>query len=304
MSRGENGALMGLQFTSGSIAACGAVTLTNPFDMLKTRRQLHNELGLSGPSKGGRIGLRDVWRAEGLLGLQRGLLPAYIYQTLMNGTRFMVYEPLRHSLHSSFLSPVPLLCNAAAGAMAGGLAAFIGTPFNLVKTRLQSYSPHFSTGYQHGYSGILPAIRAIIGTDGVAGLYRGVSASLLRTTVGSAAQLASYEWAKELLGVWTGSPTDRWPVQVGAAMSSGVCACLAMNPFDVIMTRLYNQKGHSLYGGVLDCLVKTVRAEGLTALLKGMVPHFVRIGPHTVLTLVLLEQVRSLLRPAFFANQI
>jgi solute carrier family 25 protein 34/35 len=290
----DNVALMGLQFVSGSIAACGAVTITNPFDMLKTRRQLNNELGVGG---GGQISMARVWQLEGLVGLQRGLLPAYIYQILMNGTRFMVYEPTR-LLFQQTLSNNALFCNAMAGAGAGGVAAMIGTPFNLIKTRLQSYSPHFQTGYQHGYTAIFPAIRSIYASEGLWGFYRGASASVLRTTAGSAAQLASYDWFKaHLLRLGF---VDGMSSQLGAAMCSGIVACLIMNPFDVIMTRLYNQKG-GLYSGPLDCAIKTVRVEGTGALWRGLVPHFVRIGPHTALTLVLLEQVRSLLRPIFFA---
>lgn len=296
----SNQKLMALQFVSGSMAACGAVTVTNPFDLLKTRRQLLNELGL-GTGTVQKIRLFDVWTREGIKGLQRGLIPAYGYQILMNGTRFMIYEPSRLMLNRTMFGwgdSTALLANATAGAIAGGTGALIGTPFNLIKTRLQSYSPHFSTGYQHGYSGVTAALRSILAAEGIPGLYRGAMASVMRTTAGSAAQLSSYDWAKmRLAKVFEMSP-DRFTIHLGAAMFSGVLACLMMNPFDVVMTRLYNQKcSGSLYTGVLDCALKTVRREGLAALAKGLVPHFVRVGPHTILTLVLLEQFRSLLRP-------
>lgn len=87
-----------LQFFSASIAACGAVTVTNPFDLLKTRRQLQNELVRAQILKDvqvEKISLRSVWKWEGVGGVYRGILPAYIYQILMNGVRFAVYEPLR-----------------------------------------------------------------------------------------------------------------------------------------------------------------------------------------------------------------
>lgn len=303
--------LMALQFVSGSLAACGAVTVTNPFDMLKTRRQLLNELNRSvGPLHGatsalspppGHLTMRLVWQAEGVRGLQRGLPPAYVYQVLMNGTRFMVYEPLRQwLLAATGLPGHSLLCNASAGAMAGGLAALIGSPFNLIKTRLQSFSPTLPTGYQHGYGGIGEAMRRIFRSEGLAGFYRGVGASVSRTTAGSAAQLAAYDWLKPAVAQASHWSPSSLPVHCVAAMGSGVLACLVMNPFDVVMTRLYNQRAAgALYAGLLDCAQKTVAAEGLGALWKGLVPHFVRIGPHTVLTLVLLEQVRALLRPLF-----
>lgn len=297
----DNGTLklMALQFLSGSMAACGAVTFTNPFDMLKTRRQLYNELKqLSTLQIKSPINMRLVYKMEGVRGLQKGLLAAYSYQILMNGTRFMVYEPLRLALiRATMVANSNVMCNALAGGMAGGIAAFIGSPFNLIKTRLQSYSPHFSTGYQHGYSGIKEAVSKIYTSEGVKGFYRGVSASIMRTTAGSATQLASYDWLKWKISEETGMDVNRFPLHFTSAMTSGVLACLVMNPFDVVMTRLYNQKEGSLYKGFLDCGVKTVRVEGFMALWKGLLPHYVRIGPHTVLTLVLLEQIRSTLKP-------
>ncbi len=330
--------MMALQFTSASLAACGAVTITNPFDMLKTRRQLLNELNRAPPAGaappvGGppRLSLAAIWRVEGLSGLQRGLTAAYFYQILMNGTRFMVYEPVRHSLAGLFAGMPALVlsstsssppaslppqrraeshgANVLAGAFAGAAGAAIGSPFNLIKSRLQSYSPHFATGHQHQYGGrITTAVASIARGEGLLGLYRGVSASIWRTTVGSAFQLASYDACKAHLAALCGgsgeTPSAALAVHTASAMVSGVVACLVMNPFDVVMVRLYNQSSQqALYSGPFNCAYKTVRAEGLLALWKGLVPHYLRVGPHTVIVLVLLEQIRAALRPLFVGGR-
>ena len=47
------------------------------------------------------------------------------------------------------------------------------------------------------------------------------------------------------------------------------------------MSRMYNQNGN-LYNGVLDCLFKTVKTEGVLAIYKGFFAHLARILPHTV----------------------
>ena len=39
-----------------------------------------------------------------------------------------------------------------------------------------------------------------------------------------------------------------------------------------------------------DVLIKIVRKEGVPALWKGFTPCYLRIGPHTVLTFIFLEQ--------------
>jgi solute carrier family 25, member 34/35 len=64
-----------------------------------------------------------------------------------------------------------------------------------------------------------------------------------------------------------------------------------------------------LYANGLDCIVKTVKAEGFAALykvchlikgylhlIKGFSAHYLRIGPHTILTFVFLEQLKALVR--------
>lgn len=61
------------------------------------------------------------------------------------------------------------------------------------------------------------------------------------------------------------------------------------------MSRMYNQNGN-LYQGVFDCLMKTVRTEGLFAIYKGFLPHLARILPHTILTLSLAEQTNKLMK--------
>lgn len=48
------------------------------------------------------------------------------------------------------------------------------------------------------------------------------------------------------------------------------------------------------YTGVLDVLVKTVKAEGVLSLWRGFMPYFLRLGPHTVISLTVLEQFTAL----------
>ena len=47
------------------------------------------------------------------------------------------------------------------------------------------------------------------------------------------------------------------------------------------------------YKGGLDVLAKVVRNEGVLALWKGFTPYYARIGPHTVLTFIFLEQMNK-----------
>ena len=61
----------------------------------------------------------------------------------------------------------------------------------------------------------------------------------------------------------------------------------------MVSTRLYQSAGRATrYRGPVDCLVQTVRGEGISALQKGWLAQYARLGPHTMLTFVFLEQVK------------
>ncbi len=47
------------------------------------------------------------------------------------------------------------------------------------------------------------------------------------------------------------------------------------------------------YRNGLDCLIKTVRAEGVLGFYKGFIPNWLRLGPHTVISFFLFESLRK-----------
>lgn len=59
-----------------------------------------------------------------------------------------------------------------------------------------------------------------------------------------------------------------------ASILTGVVVTTAMNPMDVVSTRIYSQKvvngKGKLYSGVVDCIMKTMKSEGLRGFLQGL----------------------------------
>ncbi|OAJ37047.1 hypothetical protein BDEG_21119 [Batrachochytrium dendrobatidis JEL423] len=303
-------------FVAGALAACGAVTFTNPWEVVKTRLQLQGELqarlakGTNAPPKqypNAFSAFGRIFKAEGFKGIQKGLAPAYIYQTLLNGTRLGLYDPLKAVIQSSVdyaalslsngekvNTPIaPAFAMVTSGAMSGVLGAFIASPLFLIKTRMQSYTKGsiLAVGHQHSYvtKGTLHSLATVYRQGGIKGLWRGVDASMMRTGVGSAVQLSSYDGCKQALlqSGWFDAVHDGHggiALHFMASLATSLLVCIAMNPFDVASTRMYNQhstadgKTGSLYKSGFDCLVKTVRAEGVSALYKGFFAHYLRIG--------------------------
>ncbi|GCC40365.1 hypothetical protein chiPu_0024131, partial [Chiloscyllium punctatum] len=89
--------------------------------------------------------------------------------------------------------------------------------------------------------GVTTAFLTIYRQQGILGLWRGVSAAVPRVMVGSAAQLATFDSAKQLVKDQQWFSNDSWMVGLAGGMMSSVAVVITMTPFDVISTRLYNQ---------------------------------------------------------------
>jgi solute carrier family 25 protein 34/35 len=62
-------------FSIGALAACGAVTFTNPFEVVKTRMQLQGELQTDAKRMYNNAprAFMTIFKNEGLSGIQKGL---------------------------------------------------------------------------------------------------------------------------------------------------------------------------------------------------------------------------------------
>lgn len=287
-------------FVAGGLAACIAVTVTNPIELIKIRMQLQGELSSSVQRiyKNPLQGMAVIFKNEGIRGLQKGLVAAYIYQICLNGSRLGFYEPMRGFLNKMFYPEEEphkvqnVTINVVSGASSGIIGAVLGSPLFLVKTRLQSYSEFIKIGEQTHYTGVWNGLRTIYTKEGFKGLYRGVDAAILRTGAGSSVQLPIYNTAKHFL-LNNDLMKDGTALHLTASTISGIGVAVVMNPWDVILTRIYNQKGN-LYKGPLDCFIKTVRIEGISALYKGFEAQVFRIAPHTIICLTFMEQTMKL----------
>lgn len=256
-------------FIAGAIAACGAVTFTNPIELIKTRMQLQGELSKADKSipklyKNPFQAFSVIYKNEGIRGLQKGLIAGYLYQIGLNGCRFGFYEPGRKVITELIdpdsikdgVVPQALTVNVLAGILSGTAGAIIANPLFLVKTRMQSYSlptkpntqptPNQVVGQQTYYRSPFAGLSQIFKTEGIKGLFRGVDAAVLRTGAGSGVQLPSYFFTKNFVTSHNLVSPDSVLLHFISSSVAGLSVAIVMNPWDVVLTRVYNQKEISI----------------------------------------------------------
>lgn len=173
--------------------------------------------------------------------------------------------------------------------------AFVGTPAEVSLIRMTA-DGRLPLNERRNYTGVFNALARITREEGVLTLWRGCIPTMGRAMVVNAAQLASYSQAKQYL-ISSGYFKEGIQLHFVASMMSGFITTVASMPVDIAKTRLQNMKvsadGKAEYRGTVDVLSRVVRQEGLFALWKGFTPYFCRLGPHTVLTFIFLEQMNS-----------
>jgi len=81
---------------------------------------------------------------------------------------------------------------------------------------------------------------------------------------------------------------------VVGSLISGLVSAVVSTPVDVIKTRLMNQPaGKKLYSGMLDCAVKTVRAEGAIGMYAGFLPAYTRLAPWQLVFFLCFESMNK-----------
>lgn len=292
-------------FAMGGTSAMFATLFTNPIEVVKTRLQLQGELKKKGQHsvyyKNVPHGLFVIAKNEGLAALQSGLTAMLGFQFFLNTFRLGVYRICeRRGLTTDEDGKTWLIGGALSAGVGGALGSVGGAPFYLVKTRLQAQAAReIAVGHQHSHSGTFSALGQIYRTEGLRGLFRGVTPQIPRGMAGSSSQMVSFGFAKDYLrekGLFLNSPLI---MSFMAANLGGLVMTFCLNPFDVVATRLSNQGVNAqnrgeLYKGMMDCFVKILKSESVPGLYKGVGANYLRLGPHTVLLLVCWDQLKIL----------
>lgn len=302
------------QFWMSGVAAVGAICITNPVDVVKTRLQLQGEQAARG-AKGGDVyrsvlgSIVKIGRAEGLSGLQRGLLPACLLQFSSVGTRIGFYEVSKGFCEITPETPYRFAKSMGLAYASGCISCLVGSPFFLLKTQVQAESSDKALAVgqtrRSESAGIFRRGLDIARRDGVTGLYRGMPALMLRIGAASSAQLATYDVAKAAV-IDSGNQLAREPwlteqslaTHVGASLIASFAMVCALHPFDFAATRIMND-GKGLYSNSFMVLLDTARGpEGVRGISKGFVANYCRFGPYCVLLFVFLERIKLACGPA------
>ncbi|RHZ47103.1 hypothetical protein Glove_593g25 [Diversispora epigaea] len=177
--------------SGGEIAAC--VTRT-PTEVIKSRMQtkLYSSTSLA---------IKTIYQQEGFSGFYRGFLSTILREIPFTCLQFPLYEYLKVSVARYTKQKKAEPWEAAfCGSVAGGTAAAITTPLDVIKTRLMlSDKNQIKHNHSHNYLGVINTFNRILSEEGPKSLFKGIGPRVLWISIGGYIFLGVYEKSKKTL---------------------------------------------------------------------------------------------------------
>ncbi|EPY53372.1 pyrimidine nucleotide transporter [Schizosaccharomyces cryophilus OY26] len=293
-------------FIAGGIAGMLGAIATAPLDVVKTRLQSDfykdRILKQFGPKHGARaiyrqfvdtcVILNNVRVHEGARALFRGLGPNLVGTIPARSINFFSYGNGKRIIADHFndgkeSSQVHLV----SAAIAGVITSAATNPIWLVKTRLQLDK---RSGQTARYKSSMDCVIKTVKVEGISGLYKGLSASLLGVGE-STLQWVVYEKFKHTVALrqlrrrelgYKDTVYDKfldWTGRLGGAGLAKFIAAAIAYPHEVVRTRLRQSpstNGVPKYTGLLQCFQLVWKEQGVAGLYGGLTAHLLRVVPN------------------------
>jgi solute carrier family 25 2-oxodicarboxylate transporter 21 len=255
-----------------------------PLDVVKTRTQLS-----TAKSMGVLETLRSIVKNEGFRTLYRGIVSPILAEAPKRAIKFSsneIYKPF----FTDSKGNISWRGSGVAGAMAGMTETIINCPFELVKVRLQAKENKAL------YGSTINAVFKIVKTEGPLALYKGFEPQNWRNAVWNGAYFAMIPSFKKFMGK-PKSKYDGWAKGFVCGFIAGGISTTLNTPFDVVKSRIQNQKGVELtYVWSIPSLIKIYSDEGLKALYKGLAARMFRLAPGGGIMIVVFDIVGDYFR--------
>lgn len=279
-----------------------ATACIQPIDTVKVRIQISNEGGKGADTNPLSVG-RKILANEGIGGLYKGIDSALFRQITYGTARLGTFTYLmdQYKRANPDAEAPGILLKMRFAITSGVLGCFIGNPSDLVLVRFQSDS-YLPPEQRRNYKNIFDAFGRIIREEGLYTLWRGSSPTMARAVSITVGQLVSFGEFKRLVNSARGTTGDDLGTRIISSSLSGVVCATCSLPWDNLKTKLQKMKvdenGVKPYTGLFDCFKKSVASEGFFGLWVGLPTYIIRIAPHSIVSLIVLDYLKY-----YFMNQ-
>ncbi|XP_068158664.1 mitochondrial uncoupling protein 4 isoform X1 [Drosophila tropicalis] len=186
----------------GVTAGAVAQWLASPADLVKVQVQMEGRRRLMGePARvhGAGHAFKEIVQRGGIKGLWKGSIPNVQRAALVNLGDLTTYDTIKHLIMHRLNMPDCHTVHVLASICAGFVAAIMGTPADVVKTRIMN-QPTDELGRGLLYRGSVDCLRQTVAKEGFVALYKGFLPCWIRMAPWSLTFWLSFEQIRKTIG--------------------------------------------------------------------------------------------------------
>lgn len=283
-----------MNFLIGGVSGIIATCVIQPIDLVKVQIQIRSEMGEKN-LKALKIAKEIFKENKSFKPFYKGLDSAILRQVLYISTRNGVFYNLTDFYTKKYGKKPTILANTIMAISAGAIGSFMGNPADLALVRMQA-DRNLQQQDRRNYKNVSDALIRIVKEEGIFNLWRGSSPTIKRGMAITFSLLVPFEETKKLLTPYVENPKTR---SILSSLVAGGFAAVFSLPFDNVKTKLQKMKKSSngiyAYNGVLDCISKTIKNEGISKLWVGLETNYIRIAPYAIISFVCNDILRNYL---------
>ncbi|GLT82839.1 hypothetical protein SLE2022_011750 [Rubroshorea leprosula] len=290
------------EYVAGLLAGVATVIIGHPFDTVKVKLQKYNTEAHGIRYKSGLHCSARILATEGVRGLYTGATPSFIGVAFESSLLFGIYSQTKQSLQGGVQSigPQPQVIIPSA-AFSGAIISFVLCPSELVKCRMQVQGTDSLVPKSSRFSSPLDCAIKTIKSEGVTGIFRGGSTTLLREFIGNAVFFSVYENVRYHMHLQLrhGSLDQSYLTDMGVGILSGglggVAFWSAVLPLDVAKTIIQTTSDKKSSRNPFQILNSVYRRAGLKGCYAGLGPTIMRAFPANAAAIVTWELAMKLM---------
>lgn len=262
-------------FLTGGVSAMVARTFTAPLELQKLQMQNNYIKNNS---------IKHVLKNEGFRHLWKGNMTNCIRVFPQYAINFMCFEKFKHFYSNIYENPVYI--HLSAGASSGIISMTATYPLETARTHLSLQKNH------EKYSSLKNVFQKLSMRE----LYAGLRMSMFGFAPWNAINFASYNKYKLIFQDYE-EYKNTYKLLCGGF--AGMTAITVTYPTDLIRKRLQMQSFSNdvpRYNGIIDCVIKILRSEGLLGLYRGLSISYIKTFPTLAIQFWCYETLNDILK--------
>jgi solute carrier family 25 phosphate transporter 23/24/25/41 len=280
-------------FLSGGIGSVAAKSATAPFSRVTILMQIQS----ANIKRKTAVEISaEIYKQDGILAFWRGNFASCLHRFPYSGITFLVQDRVSHMLADSSDFPKSAV-DFSSGAVAGGVAACLTYPLDVVRLRLSS-----QTGPRPHYCGICDAVNRIALEQGTRGFYKGLFPTLIHVVPSFAINFQVFGSLKQRYqSTHSEESSSKGTIPLAEAFyygcGAGFFSSALLFPVDLVRRQMQADGQHGSrekYSGIRDVIKVVYRRNGIPGFYNGLPSELIKVVPFVGIMFMTVEWLKKL----------